>query len=193
MLKTLIIEDNYPDFVFFRELLSGTRFYTTETDHVVSMDNAREKLLQNQYDIVFADLHLTDTTGLETISALQPFFATTPAIIFSGLTDEKLALEAIAKGAQDYLYKGTFDSQLLEKYIQYALERHKTQREINIAHDRYNYALKATADVIWDWNLNNNIITRSKNKFGLPYEEAEYQDLGTMNFLADLGWNQRVK
>ena len=116
---------------------------------------------------------------------MHPFFATTPAIIFSGLADEKLALEAIAKGAQDYLYKGTFDSQLLEKYIQYTLERHKTQREINIAHDRFNFALKATADVIWDWNLNNNIITRSKNKFGLPYEEAEYQDLGTMNFLAD--------
>jgi signal transduction histidine kinase/CheY-like chemotaxis protein len=185
MLKTLIIEDNYPDFVLFRELLLGTQFSTTNIDHVVSMDNAREKLLQNQYDIVFADLHLPDTTGLETISALQPFFATTPVIIFSGLTDEKLALEAIAKGAQDYLYKDTFNSQLLEKYIQYALERHKTQREINIAHNRFNFALKATADVIWDWNLNNNIVTWSKNKFGLPYEEAEYQDLGTMNFLAD--------
>lgn len=82
MLKTLIIEDNYPDFVFFRELLSGTRFYTADTEHVISMDSAREKLLQNQYDIVFADLHLTDTSGAETIFGLQSFFSTTPTIIF---------------------------------------------------------------------------------------------------------------
>lgn len=184
-LRALIIEDNYPDFVLFRELLDMTKFTVSHLDHATSMSGAKKLLGENSYDIIFADLHLTDTSGIETVHELVTVFPVTPVIIFSGLSDENLALEAIARGAQDYLNKGSFDPNLLQKSIQYALERHKTQREINIANERFNFAMKATADVIWDWNIPEEVITRSKNNLGLSYQHTEFQNMETMNFFSD--------
>jgi DNA-binding response OmpR family regulator len=44
-------------------------------------------------------------------------------IVLSGLTDEKLAQEAIQMGAQDYLIKATYGTGVLKKTLSFAFER----------------------------------------------------------------------
>ena len=47
--------------------------------------------------------------------------------------DEKLALQAVRAGAQDYLVKGKWDAQLLVRTILYAVERHRMLLELQEA------------------------------------------------------------
>jgi signal transduction histidine kinase len=48
-------------------------------------------------------------------------------VILSGLSDKKIALDIVKQGAQDYIVKGEFDANLLEKAIVYSIERKKYQ------------------------------------------------------------------
>jgi two-component sensor histidine kinase len=49
--------------------------------------------------------------------------------VLSGLDDEELARRALQAGAQDYLIKGQVDSRGLDRAIQYAVERQRTEQE----------------------------------------------------------------
>jgi two-component system, cell cycle response regulator len=54
-----------------------------------------------------------------------------PLVVLSGLDDERLALEAVLNGAQDYLIKGQGDAALLRRAIRHAIERKRVERELS--------------------------------------------------------------
>ena len=60
---------------------------------------------------------------------------------------------AISLGAQDFLIKGDYTEQSLEKAVRYSIERKKNLEIIEENNERYNTISKATNDIIWDWNL----------------------------------------
>lgn len=127
-LKThiLVVEDNYQDFILFKEILSHIRGFFIQIDHADSLKSACEQLGQTHFDIVFLDLFLPDSFGQETFAAVQSV-TTAPIIILSGMSDRKIALDIVKQGAQDYILKGEFDANLLEKSIIYSIERKKYQ------------------------------------------------------------------
>ena len=53
-----------------------------------------------------------------------------PVVILSGLDLESIALQAVRKGARDYLVKGQSDMGWLVRSIKYALERHRLLAQI---------------------------------------------------------------
>ena len=127
-LKThiLVVEDNYQDFILFKEILSHIRGFFIQIDHADSLKSACERLGQTAFDIVFLDLFLPDSYGQETFTAVQSV-TTAPVVILSGMSDRKIALDIVKQGAQDYILKGEFDANLLEKAIIYSIERKKYQ------------------------------------------------------------------
>lgn len=127
-LKThiLVVEDNYQDFILFKEILSHIRGFFIQIDHADSLKSACERLEQTNFDIVFLDLFLPDSYGQETFTAVQAVTAA-PVVILSGMSDRKIALDIVKQGAQDYILKGEFDANLLEKAIIYSIERKKYQ------------------------------------------------------------------
>jgi signal transduction histidine kinase len=50
-----------------------------------------------------------------------------PLVVLSGLDDERMALDALHDGAQDYLIKGQIDSRGLLRSLRYAIERKSLQ------------------------------------------------------------------
>jgi signal transduction histidine kinase len=81
-------------------------------------------------DIVLLDLTLPDSNGLVTFKRLYKHMPQVPIVVMSGLEDEALAIEAVKKGAQDYLVKGRVDSNLLKRSILYAIERKRAEEEL---------------------------------------------------------------
>ena len=84
-----------------------------------------EILLESQVDIVLLDLGLPDSLGLSSIKDILTHCPNVPIVVMTGNEDEITGIEAVKKGAQDFIIKGQIDSRLLMRVIHYALERHQ--------------------------------------------------------------------
>ena len=59
-----------------------------------------------------------------------------PILILTANDDDALAIEAVSKGAQDYLIKGNTDGVRLLRAINYAIERKKTEGKMQESRDK---------------------------------------------------------
>src|SRR5688572_6129636 len=129
-LKILVVEDNHGDFLLLKENIQLTRIAVSELHLAETLSAAKDYLQQTKPDIVFLDLYLPDSSGLESFNQLKDDMAASAVIVLSGLSDTKAALEAITLGAQDYLAKGEFDEKLLEKTMAYSMERKRNMETL---------------------------------------------------------------
>ena len=72
-------------------------------------------------DLVLTDLHLQDTTGIDILDAAKAGFPNLPTIVMTGRATISSAVEAMRRGAYDYLVKPFGDSQILLSAIERAL------------------------------------------------------------------------
>ena len=84
----------------------------------------------NHFDVALLDLSLPDSDGLETVETFIQAVPNVPAIVLTSANDERLALAAINKGAQDYLFKGEITPTLLVRAISYSIERGRLLKEL---------------------------------------------------------------
>ena len=129
-IRLLLVEDSADDALILEESVSeinsggiyGCRF---EVDRVESLSAAKTWLEDHDTDVVLLDLSLPDSSGIETVYKFEPYFAETPVIILTGLTDSTAALKSIRQGIQGYLMKGSITPDSLFRSVVYAVERHK--------------------------------------------------------------------
>ena len=128
-LNILIVEDDLVDRTQLERLLQrsklSVRVATTEY-----LDRAIELLKNNPFDVVLLDLNLPDSSGLDTLITLSRQQPSSSIVVTTGQGGEELGLKAVAKGAQDYLIKGEFDTQALTKSIHYSIERKKVEEAL---------------------------------------------------------------
>jgi DNA-binding NtrC family response regulator len=137
-ITVLLVEDNDDDVVLIRKALAGAMKVPYVLKQVDGLSRGMERLAGGDIDVVLLDLGLPDGRGLVTFSVLHKHSPDVPVIVLTGHDDEELAIEAVQKGAQDYLVKGKVDGGLLGRSIRYAIERQKlstqlkqSMREIN--------------------------------------------------------------
>jgi signal transduction histidine kinase len=82
-----------------------------------------------EFDAVLLDLALPDGAGLATIDRLHGT-GDASLIVLTSIDDESTAVEAVQRGAQDYLIKGRTDAELLRRAIRYACERAEWRRDV---------------------------------------------------------------
>lgn len=126
-LQILLIEDHagYPDLL--RDILSEENHPSYEIENTSALKSGLDRLGKNPYDAVLLDLSLPDSQGLNTFTAVHAKAPFTPIVILTGHDDQKLALEAIRLGAQDYLVKGRVDGKILASVIRFAIERKRSE------------------------------------------------------------------
>ncbi|MBI5741837.1 MAG: response regulator [Nitrospirae bacterium] len=124
-IKVLVIEDNPGDVYLLRVLLSQAENVAVDMEHADSLSAALSFLSTIKVDVILSDLGLPDSQGIDTFLSVHKQFPDIPVIVLSGLEDEALAVEAVRKGAQDYLFKGKVESGLLVKALRYSIERQK--------------------------------------------------------------------
>jgi C4-dicarboxylate-specific signal transduction histidine kinase len=107
-----------------------------------------EYLADNEVDVILLDLTLPDSHGLDTLIKICAQVQEVPVVVLTGLGDEKLAKEAVQKGAQDYLVKGQIGGNLLRRSILYSIERKKVEIELKKHRDNLEELVKErTADL----------------------------------------------
>lgn len=128
-IKTLLIEDNRGDARLIQEILSEATWRLFEIERAESLSEGLESLTASSFDVVLLDLSLPDSSGLDTLARIQSNFTQTPVVVLTGLNDDMLAIEAVRKGAQDFLVKGHIDAELLSRSIRYSIERKNAEKE----------------------------------------------------------------
>jgi len=127
--QILIIEDNPGDAHLVRIYLKEAGL-KHDLHHAESFYEGQSIADEKQIDLVLLDLSLPDSHGFKTLSNFLKRFSHIPVIVLTGLNDEIVGNQAVKAGAQDYLVKGQFESNLLARVIRYSLQRFKTQQRL---------------------------------------------------------------
>jgi diguanylate cyclase (GGDEF)-like protein len=128
--QVLVIEDDARDARLLGTFLSSARTPPFGAFHVTTMGAAVECLSNGHFDVALLDLGLPDAKDLDGLDTLRGVAPTLPIVVVTGRGDEDLAVEALHRGAEDYLTKGDFDRRALVRAIRYAIERRRNRREI---------------------------------------------------------------
>jgi CheY-like chemotaxis protein len=123
MKQILLVEDNLGDARLAQGLLNECADFVAHVTNVGRVSDARSVLSKQAIDLIFLDLGLPDSKGLEGLRRLTSMMLNTPIIVLTGSDDKTLALEALKHGAQDYLVKGTMNAEALSRTMEYSIER----------------------------------------------------------------------
>ncbi len=126
-LNILIVEDDIGDGKLLHQLLRKTTLNISDVKFAERLHAALELLDKGDYDVIFLDLGLPDSQGLDSVNTLNTKAPNTPIIVLSGLDDAEMGVTAVQKGVEDYLVKGHVDSNLLTRTVRYAIERKRTR------------------------------------------------------------------
>lgn len=132
-IKVLLIEDNPGDCRLIQEMLleADVPSFGFELDYADRLSKALDHLGKKDVDIILSDLSLPDSQGFETFNRLHVHASKVPIVVLTGtFDDEWLGIEAVKKGAQDYLVKQQVNSNLLRRSICYAIERKRLEETI---------------------------------------------------------------
>ncbi|MEN6593167.1 MAG: response regulator [Methanobacterium sp.] len=121
-IKILMVEDNPGDARLIIEMLKETDELDFDVSHVVRLDEGLKYMVTKEFDVIFLDLCLPDSKGIETFNVMNYNATDTPIIILSGLEDEIFAESAVRKGADEYLVKGEIDSHILVESVKHTLK-----------------------------------------------------------------------
>ncbi|MEN9413784.1 MAG: hypothetical protein RLZ62_88, partial [Bacteroidota bacterium] len=102
MAKILIVDDETPIRRTLRDILE---FEGYEVDEAVDGLECVAKVQKEKYDVVITDIKMPKMDGIEALERLQILSPETPVIMVSGHGTIDTAVEAVKKGAFDFISK----------------------------------------------------------------------------------------
>jgi signal transduction histidine kinase len=127
--NVLLVEDRRAEAALIREILVSDDYASFEVTHVPRLSTV-EDVATDEVDVVLLDLHLPDSQGLETCTRMMEMEPELPIVVLSSLDDRALAVEAVRRGAQDYLVKGELRGDLLSRAAKHAIERKRIEETL---------------------------------------------------------------
>jgi signal transduction histidine kinase len=129
-IRVLLVDDDRDDYSLTREILEeipGGRF---RLDWVSTYDAALEAICRGEHEVYLIDYRLGAKTGLELMLETQARGCFGPMILLTGQGELEVDQAAMRARAADYLEKSRLDPTLLERSIRYALQKHRTEAEL---------------------------------------------------------------
>jgi len=130
--KILLIEDSPSDEFFLREVIAGTGgCFALAVARTLA--EGLEAAGREKFHVVFLDLSLPDSRGLDTVRKAVSGMPDVPVVVLTGLEDAKAGVDSLRAGAQDYLIKGNISVDLIARSARYAIKRHRILRDLHEA------------------------------------------------------------
>lgn len=161
-IKILFVEDDVDFSRIFIHKFSSIASFPHEIIHVQNLQSAFHHLKSNSVHVILLDLSLAESQGLQTLQQVQAHAAHLPVIILTGVDDEKLAVDAVQQGAQEYFIKGQFDMRMMVYVIQYSIERKRTEEVLRIRREEQEVIFHAVPAMIWYKDKENRILRANK-------------------------------
>ncbi len=136
-IHALLIEDDPDDILLLKESLADIDIGKIKLDCVDRLSRGLIQLNGQSYDVILLDLNLPDSHGLDTLNTTIKRFPKIPVVVLSGLADDAITIEAVRRGAQDYLVKGEISGPLVMRVVHYAIERKQVEAVLRASEARY--------------------------------------------------------
>ncbi|HLP31186.1 MAG TPA: ATP-binding protein, partial [Geothrix sp.] len=96
------------------------------------------------FTLVFLDLNLPDSRGLETLADIQAEAKDANVLVMTTVVDEELGIQAMRLGAHDYFMKGRIPPDAIQRMARYACERRSAARALQRSRDELEVHVRHT-------------------------------------------------
>lgn len=122
--KALLVEDNQSDAQLITRRLKAFQHVKFAVECAETLSAASTLLANRSYDVIFLDLGLPDSAGVDTVLAIRRSAPLCPVLVLSGREDFDTALNSLRAGAQSFVVKTPdLSADLLGREALYAMER----------------------------------------------------------------------
>jgi diguanylate cyclase (GGDEF)-like protein/PAS domain S-box-containing protein len=146
MNQVLIITGNVSDAKNLEAALAKDRTFSMES--VINLAEGLKRLNKSGIDAILVDLALSDSQGIDTFDTLFAVAQHTPIMILDTTDDELLTSEALQRGAQGYLSKNNFDSNLVPQTVRNIILRKIVEESFFIEKTRAEITLNSISDAV---------------------------------------------
>jgi PAS domain S-box-containing protein len=175
LIRVLLIEDNLGYSEVIRIMLEKVRDARFDVVSAKRLSDGLQSLRDKSIDVVLLDLKLPDNQGIDTFDKVHAAAPHLPIIVLTVTDNDVLALEAVQRGAQDYLVKEQVDATLLVRAIRYAIERKRVEEDLRETNQFLQNILESSFAIsIIYTDLESNILYWNKgaeNMFGYKAHE----------------------
>lgn len=142
-LRVLLIDDSKNSYFLVKRLFGNFKDKRYRLDWIDSYAEAVSAMKENVHDVYLVDYILGKRNGLELLD--EPGFenSRTPVIFLTASDDQQIDIKAMKAGASDYLIKGRFDSNILERTIRYSLEHSQVLKALSDSEMKYRNLLES--------------------------------------------------
>jgi two-component system response regulator HydG len=98
----LVVDDDPAHLTMLRTLLTGWGHEVYEADDGLK---AIQKVRERAFDLILMDIRMINVSGLEALAEIKAYNPAIPVIIMTAYSSVETAVEALKKGAYDYLTK----------------------------------------------------------------------------------------
>ena len=155
--KLLLIEGDPADAKVIQAALADVRYGPFDVESVRQLSDAYERLGKEGIGAVLVDLFLPDSQGIETFNKLLLAAPHVPILVLSGPGDEDIAMQALQRGAQDYLLKGELTSHSLSRALRNMIERKAVEEALFIEKERAQVTLNSIGDAVLSTDISGNV------------------------------------
>lgn len=156
--RVLIVDDDFTHAEMVREFLTVSGFGAV--DYAENVSQLWRYLEKPAYDIILLDYKLPDGTGLEVLEKLEERQVNIPVVMVTGQGSERVAVQAIQRGAADYLIKSGDYLITLPSLIRKTVNAHQLQNSIQRSLEQIRYQamlLSHVRDAIVVWEVSGKI------------------------------------
>lgn len=153
-INMLLIDDDEEDYLIISDMLTEISSPKYKLDWVNTYEKGLEAISRGDKDVYLLDYLLDARNGLDLLESAVKMGCKAPIIFLTAYGNYDLDLRAMKAGAADYLVKGEFGAQLLERSIRYSIERKSVEEELKrhrqnlekLVHERTVQHAEARAD-----------------------------------------------
>lgn len=186
----ILYVDDYPlDRLLVRDALEREHsgFHITEA---TSREEFEARLAENGYDLVLSDFNILGFDGLEVIEAVRAQHPDLPVVIVTGTGSEEIAVEAMKRGAADYVIKTPSHIRRLPHSIEAVIhqqrladQHQRTQDALRESEERLRSFMDASTQSFTVWDSELNLVTINKAALRFFPAETREEDLLGKNML----------
>ena len=185
----LIIEDNPGDLLIIKQHLSELKDNEYVLRYSSTLAESLNIIKNEKIDAVILDLGLPDSSGLESLNLIKASNDNIPIIVLTINKSDKMGLDAIKNGAQDYLIKDELNQFSLNKAILHSISRKKLEVKLKNSVAQYNNTFEQAAVGIVHTSINTDFL-KVNQKFceilGYSKDELIGKNIADLTFADDL-------